>query len=44
MEMHGASDMWGLGLIAFELLTGKRVFPDDLPDEQVLAMLVGYDP
>lgn len=44
VEMHGASDMWGLGLIAFELLTGKRVFPDDLPDEQVLAMLVGLQP
>ncbi|KAK9808238.1 hypothetical protein WJX73_002206 [Symbiochloris irregularis] len=39
-----AADMWGLGLIAFELLAGRRLFDDSLSGQEVLSMLVGLSP
>jgi serine/threonine protein kinase len=50
MEVSGAHDIWALGLIAYELLTGTRVFEahhsstatfSDSADEQVRLQLIG---
>ena len=35
-----ASDMWALGCIAYELLTGKELFAGQ-SDEEVMSMLIG---
>ena len=37
-----AADMWALGLLAFELLSGQPVFRDDISNEDLGAMLAGY--
>jgi serine/threonine protein kinase len=34
------ADVWALGVIAYELLTGERAFPADLSDDAVLSGLV----
>ena len=33
--------MWSLGVVAFELLTNERVFPEGMPPEQIRAALAG---
>ena len=33
--------MWGLGLIAFQLLTGRPLFAEDMSEQHILSMLVG---
>lgn len=37
-----AADMWALGLLAFELLSGQPVFQDDVSNEDIGSMLAGY--
>ncbi|KAK9823492.1 hypothetical protein WJX72_003130 [[Myrmecia] bisecta] len=37
-----AADMWSLGLVAYEVLTGCAVFGDHYNDEAVISMLLGY--
>ena len=36
-----ATDMWALGAIAFELLSGKELFGAEYTDEEVMSMLLG---
>jgi hypothetical protein len=36
-----APDMWAVGLIMFEILAGRKVFPADTSDEEVMCMLIG---
>lgn len=42
MAANAASDMWSLGCIAYELLTGKEIFGSKYTDEEVMSMLIGY--
>jgi serine/threonine protein kinase len=50
MEVSGAHDIWALGIIAYELLTGMRVFEErnssagnfsDSADDRIRQQLVG---
>ncbi|KAK3270534.1 hypothetical protein CYMTET_21071 [Cymbomonas tetramitiformis] len=36
-----AADMWSAGVMMFELYTGRRLFGDDVGDEEVLRQLIG---
>ena len=36
--------MWALGVVAFELLTNERAFPDGTPPEAILSALRGDSP
>jgi serine/threonine protein kinase len=40
----GAADVWALGVIAFELLTGERVFPEGTTPDAIRAALIGTAP
>jgi serine/threonine protein kinase len=37
-----AADMWGIGVIAFELLTNERVFPTEASDAEIISALRGH--
>ena len=36
-----ATDMWALGCIAFELLSGHEIFGDQYSEEEIMSMLIG---
>ncbi|KAK9817191.1 hypothetical protein WJX72_010853 [[Myrmecia] bisecta] len=36
-----ASDVWAIGVVAWELFTGRQLFADNFSDEDVMAMLLG---
>jgi serine/threonine protein kinase len=44
MPVSGAGDMWSLGVIAYELLTGRRAFPKELHLDDVRAQVMGAKP
>jgi serine/threonine protein kinase len=39
-----AADVWALGVIAFELLTQSRLFPQFMPREEIIDKLAGRRP
>jgi serine/threonine protein kinase len=39
-----ASDMWAVGVVAWELLTGSPLFGDTFTDEDVVMVLLGFKP
>ena len=41
MRASQAADLWVLGLLAFEVLTGQPLFHEDLSDQAIGAMLAG---
>eukprot|EP00892_Ulva_mutabilis_P012598 jgi/Ulvmu1/9710/UM055_0048.1 len=41
---HGAVDIWAVGVIAFELLTGERTFPYAAARNDILAAIAGRSP
>lgn len=44
---HGvdpAVDVWALGVIAFELFCGRRLFPPGTDSSDITAQLLGRDP
>lgn len=44
MKAEEAADVWSLGLVCFELFRGRPLFGDELADDHVIAMLLGYVP
>lgn len=42
--VQAASDMWAVGVVAWELLTGSRLFGDNFTDEDVVMVLLGFKP
>ena len=42
LAANEASDMWSLGVIAFEVLTGHALFGMNISDEEVIGMLLGW--
>jgi eukaryotic-like serine/threonine-protein kinase len=42
--VHPASDVWSLGIIAFELLTGERAFGPLTTVEEIMAHIAGRQP
>ncbi|GMH33422.1 hypothetical protein BSKO_01256 [Bryopsis sp. KO-2023] len=38
-----AMDMWGLGLLFWEVMAGEPLFGDTISDEEVMAMLLGTE-
>lgn len=42
--VDSATDMWAVGVVAWELFTGRPLFGDNFADEQVAAMLLGFRP
>ena len=41
---QAASDMWAVGALAWELLTGRPLFGDNFSDEDVVMVLLGFKP
>ena len=41
---QAASDMWAVGALAWELLTGRPLFGDAFSDEDVVMALLGFKP
>ena len=41
LAANEASDMWSLGVIAFEVLTGHPLFGMNVREEEVIGMLLG---
>ncbi|DBA83586.1 TPA: hypothetical protein ACH3X1_006158 [Trebouxia sp. C0004] len=39
-----AADVWGLGVIAYEILCGLRLFNKEMNQGEVVSMLLGYTP
>jgi serine/threonine protein kinase len=44
VTVSGAADMWSLGVIAYELLTGRRAFPKECHLDEVRAQVIGAKP
>lgn len=44
MIVSGALDMWSLGVVAVELLTGERIFAPPLKENEARAQLLGSTP
>ena len=42
MIARESADMWSLGLISYEVLTGKAMFGPVYSDEEVMCMLLGF--
>jgi hypothetical protein len=43
MTASGAIDIWALGTIAYEIFSGEPLFGPQYNNEEVLAMLLGFD-
>jgi serine/threonine protein kinase len=41
LAMHPAADVWALGLIAFEMLTGERIFAPFAEQQDILNAVAG---
>ena len=41
---QAASDMWAVGALAWELLTGRPLCGDSFSDEDVMMALLGFKP
>ena len=41
---QAASDMWAVGALAWELLTGRPLFGDNFSDKDVMMALLGFKP
>jgi serine/threonine protein kinase len=41
VAMHPAADVWALGLIAFEMLTGERIFAPFTEQQDILNAIAG---
>lgn len=39
-----AADVWALGVIAYEVLCGQRLFNKDMNQAEVVSMMLGYTP
>ena len=44
VSLQTASDMWAVGALAWELLTGRPLFGDAFSDEDVVMALLGFKP
>ena len=38
-----AADMWSLGVLGFEMMSGQPLFGTQYSNNDVIAMLLGYD-
>ena len=44
VSLQAASDMWAVGALAWELLTGRPLFGEAFSDEDVVMALLGFKP
>jgi serine/threonine protein kinase len=42
LAVHPAADVWALGLIAFEMLTGERIFAPFAEQQDILNAIAGH--
>ena len=42
VKAEEAADVWSLGLVCFELFRGRPLFGNEMGDDHVIAMLLGY--